>query len=487
MTQRGARSAWTLVWRALEAHKPRLASVGCGAAAGTPAVLAAHPAASAAPWQGAAGISSTPAVAKQRRHPVALTPNTPRSAVSLFVDREEAETMPPFPGDEDVQIPVPVETKVHPSHRRLGHGRHRKEAEEAAELQHVTPGLLALKPSTSLSPADANKYYPFKKDLIPEAFASYYKIEVPEDVGPVLPKGGCKALQEEFQRTGEPAVLARGVFFKLIKTLSLDKCRRLLLDGLAGSGKSMLLAALVEWARSQKWLVLYVPSAFTMTTDMYFFKRPEERCWDTPNCARDLLRSMLDNHGDQLSQLKQEGQPEGEAPDSGFGETLADLCRTGINATLQQPTVTVDATIRLLREFLHGEHNVHKLIVIDDYNALYWHTTYGEWLNTHTRREVTVNHLALAREFRLMGDVPIDMKCQIVAAPTYTGGIGRSAWFPKARILKVPQLSQAEVDRILCFYFNCGVIGPKDSATLELAAKITGGNGHELKKAMDLL
>eukprot|EP00803_Ostreobium_quekettii_P003295 evm.model.scf_465EXC.3 EVM.evm.TU.scf_465EXC.3 scf_465EXC:23544-28438(-) len=354
----------------------------------------------------------------------------PGGGVELSVGREEAETAATLPeGIENEPKQGPADGDELPNDAGMGQGKYHK--------------VQAFKPSTDLGTADVDKHYAFDLSLVPEAFTSYYKAEVPEGLGPMLPsKGGCRALEQEIQRMGKPVLVARDVFLTLQRFLSKDESGFVVLNGLPGCGKSILLAGLVEWARKQKWVVLYVPSAFAMTTDLYFFQRPGVRCWDTPNCARDLLRSVLDAHGDQLTELKRGWVPGTGMPDLvGVGETLADLCKAGVDAALQQPTMTVDATIHLLHEFLHVDHGMQKLVVIDDYNALFWHTTYVEWINDHTRRPIEVENLALAREFRLSEGAPAHWKCHVVVAPTHSAGIRRTGWTPKeGTILRVPKL-----------------------------------------------
>lgn len=62
-------------------------------------------------------------------------------------------------------------------------------------------------------------------------------------------------------------------------------------------------------------------------------------------------------------------------------------------------SVPVDAAVRLLHELLHVDHEVHRLVVVDDYNALHWCTSYMERVNAHTEREVEVEYLALVSPF----------------------------------------------------------------------------------------
>lgn len=66
-----------------------------------------------------------------------------------------------------------------------------------------------------------------------------------------------------------------------------------MLDGLAKSGKSIALAMLVYWARSEGWLVLYVPEGRDWTHGGFFYKNPQTGLWDTPVQAAKILQAIL--------------------------------------------------------------------------------------------------------------------------------------------------------------------------------------------------
>ena len=77
---------------------------------------------------------------------------------------------------------------------------------------------------------------------------------------------------------------------------------RVLLKGLPGSGKSMLLLSAVLWARSNGWLVLYWPRGRDWTDGGVYHPHPHpvreagegkgesKRLWDTPVQAMAVLK-----------------------------------------------------------------------------------------------------------------------------------------------------------------------------------------------------
>ena len=50
---------------------------------------------------------------------------------------------------------------------------------------------------------------------------------------------------------------------------------------------------LVQWAREEGWLVLYVPSAKEWTHGGFFYKHPQTGLWDTPVQAENVLKVRL--------------------------------------------------------------------------------------------------------------------------------------------------------------------------------------------------
>lgn len=69
--------------------------------------------------------------------------------------------------------------------------------------------------------------------------------------------------------------------------------KQIVLDGPVSCGKSIALAMLVQWAREEGWLVLYVPQGKQWTHGGFFYKHPQTGLWDTPVQAENVLKVRL--------------------------------------------------------------------------------------------------------------------------------------------------------------------------------------------------
>lgn len=107
--------------------------------------------------------------------------------------------------------------------------------------------------SKGLSSSSLGQYYQLDARLLPEAARSYAgAFYSPRDTGHER-KGGCKALQQELEATGSYSVMYRPAMHALFEAVLSREHPRILLTGPAGSGKSIALVSLVEWARQQGW------------------------------------------------------------------------------------------------------------------------------------------------------------------------------------------------------------------------------------------
>lgn len=62
------------------------------------------------------------------------------------------------------------------------------------------------------------------------------------------------------------------------------------MDGPVSCGKSVALAMLVHWARTEGWLVFYVPKAKEWTHGGSFSRNPDTNLFDTPSQATQILQ-----------------------------------------------------------------------------------------------------------------------------------------------------------------------------------------------------
>lgn len=109
--------------------------------------------------------------------------------------------------------------------------------------------------STALVASDVGSYYPFKAAVLPEAMQSFYQtFYAPRPSGSER-RGGCKGLQAELAHSKRPYIMYRECMHQLVQQMQQQPGSKLMLQGAVGSGKSMAMAGLVEWARSNGWWV----------------------------------------------------------------------------------------------------------------------------------------------------------------------------------------------------------------------------------------
>lgn len=90
----------------------------------------------------------------------------------------------------------------------------------------------------------------------------------------------------------------REVLHRLTGLCTGGERKRILLDGPSGGGKSVALAALAARQRSAGALVLYIPSAFALTQDAFFYRQAPPPIVGTPAlsiryCGRQVRRRQL--------------------------------------------------------------------------------------------------------------------------------------------------------------------------------------------------
>ena len=97
-------------------------------------------------------------------------------------------------------------------------------------------------------------------------------------------------------------LLNRRCLQDLVQAVARQQRPHIYLDGWAGSGKSVALYALVNWARANGWLALYLPTANLLVEGGTYYKG-EDDLWDTPEAARLILTAAKDNH-DRLLKVR---------------------------------------------------------------------------------------------------------------------------------------------------------------------------------------
>ena len=290
---------------------------------------------------------------------------------------------------------------------------------------------------------------------------------------------GAKGAVHEFQSTGKHMCMYREGLNDVLQTvLNSEKGKRtdLVVDGWTGSGKSVALYALTAAARASGWVVMYVPSAALFVQGGMFKKKEEEdTMFSTPVAAQHVLRGVYEAHKDALGSL----------PSADGASSIGDVCARGLET--QDPFDKVDAAAGVLEALLmaDGKHDGGRrtLVVVDDYNYLYFRTSYHETVHRFHRRRLEPRELKLASAFMMLQDQARTSGVAAVA-PTYGGPVSPATDVPltasATTIVRMPRFSLHEVANMVNMYTN----GARDlpDAAVKRALALSKGNGKELRE-----
>ncbi|CAM8879194.1 unnamed protein product [Rhodiola kirilowii] len=268
-----------------------------------------------------------------------------------------------------------------------------------------------------LTRRDVNKYYKCSQE----------KLEA------VLPEGLPEGMVKEFEDSMRTALLVRQSFldlrdhFRRIVDPAISQFygksqkvqKQIVLDGQRSCGKSIALAMLVQWAREEGWLVLYVPEGKLWSHGGFFYKNPNTGLWDTPVQATRILQDFLKYNETHLQKLPcqiYDPVPLGEGAGVGWmkgvdsmvvpeGSTLYDLIQIGLSYS----HAAVGALVRLRKE-LSLVKDIPVLIAVDQYNHWFTFSEYGEVVTDRSWRSIHAKELATVNAFRSMmhNDMMVD-------------------------------------------------------------------------------
>ncbi|KAG6519466.1 uncharacterized protein LOC121967613 isoform X1 [Zingiber officinale] len=238
----------------------------------------------------------------------------------------------------------------------------------------------------------------------------------------MLPEGLPKGMTKEFEDTRRCAVMVRQSFLDLrdnfrrivdptLRSGTKNCKKQIVLDGPVSCGKSVALALLVHWARSEGWLVFYVPKGRDWTHGGFYYKNLHKELWDTPVQAEKNLQDFLKFNEGRLKQLPCQifdpillGEGTGVGLMKGVdsmampeGSTLYDLIQTGIAYS----HAAVGVLVRL-REELSLVKDVPVLFAIDQYNNWFTFSEYHELLSWKSSRQVHARELTTVNAYRSM-------------------------------------------------------------------------------------
>ncbi|CAA6656926.1 unnamed protein product [Spirodela intermedia] len=330
-------------------------------------------------------------------------------------------------------------------------------------------------------------------ELTHKDVGSYFDFSV-EELKEKLPEGLPAGMIQEFEETRRWALLVRQSFIDLrdnfrrivdpparASSKSSPVRKQVVLDGLVSCGKSILLAMLVHWARSEGWLVFYVPNARKWTRGGFFYRNPNTNLWDTPVQAAQILKDFLKFNESHLQKLPIQifdpiplGEGAGirmrkDADSMAMPEdsTLLDLVRIGIEEQHAALSFVKDIPV---------------LLAIDQYNSWFTFSEYEEPVTARSCRPIHAKELSTVSAYRSMmhGDM-------MVGAFSHSTAVGKLRQeLPDvpldARIL-LPRYSLDEAESVCHYYLRQRLIR-RDGFSEDKWKKIyhlSNGNGKEMR------
>ncbi|KAL5580603.1 hypothetical protein UlMin_013045 [Ulmus minor] len=340
---------------------------------------------------------------------------------------------------------------------------------------------------------------------------TYIKFNM-DELNKTLPEGLPIGMMKEFEESMRSAVLVRQSFIDLRDNfrrvvdppLSLPKSKdikvrkQIVLDGPVSCGKSITLAMLVQWAREEGWLVLYIPRGREWTHGGFFYKNPQTGFWDTPVQAESILKDFLkfnETHSRELPCQISDPIPLGEGAGVGWmkegvdsmampeGSTLYDLIDTGIKHT----HAAVGVVVRL-REELSLVKDIPVLLAIDQYNNWFTFSEYEEPVTVRSTRPIHARELATVNAFRSMRHN--DM---MVGAFSHSTAVGKLRQqlpdVPMDARVNLPRYTLDEAETVCHYYLRQRLIR-REAFSEESWKKIyylSNGNGSEMRWLIPLM
>lgn len=293
---------------------------------------------------------------------------------------------------------------------------------------------------------------------------------------------------------GEKHWMLRRPTLRLLRSLCNPELRRpgYVLKGDSGTGKSVGLAQVVDYCRSNDWIVLHVPEARALG-----YKAPAVNesliypgQYDVEEFGTDLLKSFQSMNGEKLDQI-----PLGKDFSKDFfqplelkfeGKSLADFVQFGI----EQPDAACSVVVELIFELGRIEsHQV--LIAIDEFNWLYFDTVFG-----FQGKDLIANDLTIARALKpftttgfrrkslkngafvcaLTENYPTKFQTEDVIKASHSSSISYQAY------------SREELDKVMAYYkdvrFSFEPVTEESSAHMSF---MTARNPHQVYQRLRLL
>ncbi|KAK7333158.1 hypothetical protein VNO80_29922 [Phaseolus coccineus] len=333
---------------------------------------------------------------------------------------------------------------------------------------------------------------------------TYFKL-TKDALNAVLPEGLPVGMVNEFQDSMRTALLVRQSFLDLRDNFrrvvdppmwssngkGVKARKQVVLDGPVSCGKSIALAMLVQWAREEGWLVLYVPKGKEWTHGGFFYKHPQTGLWDTPVQAENVLKDFLKYNESYLKEIPcqifdpivlGEGAGVGWLKDADSlaipeGTNLYELVRTGI----EQTHAAVGVVVRLRKELsLVKDRPV--LIAVDQYNNWFTFSEFEEPVTIRSCRPIHARELTMVKAFRSM--MHDDMMVGAFSHSTAVGKLRKELPdVPVDARVMFPRYSLDEAETVCHYYLRQRLIR-REAFSEESWKKIyflSNGNGTEIR------
>ncbi|XP_020211357.1 28S ribosomal protein S29, mitochondrial [Cajanus cajan] len=333
---------------------------------------------------------------------------------------------------------------------------------------------------------------------------TYFKL-TKDALNAALPEGLPVGMVNEFQDSMRTALIVRQSFLDLRDNFrrvidppmwssnakGVKVRKQVLLDGPVSCGKSIALAMLVQWAREEGWLVLYVPKGKEWTHGGFFYKHPLTGLWDTPVQAENVLKDFLKYNESYLKELPCQifdPIPLGEGAGVGWlkdadslaipeGTSLYELVKTGI----EQTHAAVGVVVRLRKE-LSLVKDLPVLIAVDQYNNWFTFSEYEEPVTIRSCRPIHARELTMVKAFRSMKHD--DMMVGAFSHSTAVGKLRRDLPdVPVDARVMFPRYNLDEAEAVCHYYLRQRLIR-REAFSEENWKKIyflCNGNGTEIR------
>ncbi|KAK3126653.1 hypothetical protein QOZ80_7AG0560040 [Eleusine coracana subsp. coracana] len=318
----------------------------------------------------------------------------------------------------------------------------------------------------------------------------------------ILPEGLPAGMMKEFQETRRCAVMVRKSFLDLqdnfrrivdpaITSNWKDVKKQIILDGPRSGGKSIALAMLVHWARTEGWLVFYVPQGKDWTHGGFFYRNTYSDFFDTPIQAAKIMQDFVKYNETRLQQLPCqifEPIPLGEGAGVGMmkgadtvempeGSTLYDLIQTGITNSHASVGVLVH-----LRKELSLVKDVPVLFAVDQYNSWFTFSDFQEPVTVRSCRPIHAKELTTVNAYRSM--LHNDMMIGAFSHSTAVGKLRQELPdVPSDARVMFPRYTVEEAETA-CHYYMRQKIIRRENFSEEKWKKIyylSNGNGSEMR------